>query len=142
MILGITGRREIPPIRNKLTEAIKILQPTKIISGMAYGTDLLAAEIAVALNIPFMAAIPFLDQERYYDVSDKVRYRNLLKKAESQVVICEGPYAKIKYQKRNEYIVDNSDKILAVFDGIESGGTYNCIKYAEKKNKEIIIFNI
>ena len=37
-------------------------------------------------------------------------------------------------------MVYESDKVIAVWDGSKSG-TCNCIKYAEKKNKEIIVIN-
>lgn len=40
-------------------------------------------------------------------------------------------------QKRNEYMVDLADRVIAVWDG-SKGGTANCIKYAEKVGKEII----
>jgi len=30
-------------------------------------------------------------------------------------------------------------KLIACYNGDTSGGTYNCIKYAEKQGKEIII---
>jgi len=39
--------------------------------------------------------------------------------------------------KRNEYLVENSDVLLAYFNG-EKGGTENTIKYAKLKNKKII----
>lgn len=38
-------------------------------------------------------------------------------------------------QKRNEYMVDHSDIVLAVWNGKKSG-TENCIKYAEKWAKK------
>ena len=40
-------------------------------------------------------------------------------------------------QKRNEYMVDLADKVIAVWDG-SKGGTGNCVRYAEKCGKEII----
>lgn len=40
-------------------------------------------------------------------------------------------------QKRNEYMVDHSDKVIAVWDGSKSG-TKNCIDYAKKVGKDII----
>ncbi|PAD70641.1 hypothetical protein CHH83_02225 [Bacillus sp. 7586-K] len=39
-------------------------------------------------------------------------------------------------QKRNEWMVDNSDYVIAVWDGTK-GGTGNCVKYAQKQNKYI-----
>ena len=42
-------------------------------------------------------------------------------------------------QKRNEYMVDHSDIVLAVWNGKKSG-TENCIKYAEKMGKKSGIY--
>ncbi len=42
----------------------------------------------------------------------------------------------VKLDNRNKYMVNNSDYVLAVWNG-SSGGTYNCIKYAKKQNKKI-----
>ena len=39
--------------------------------------------------------------------------------------------------KRNEYMVDNSDLVLAFWNGEESGGTYYTLSYAKKKNKRV-----
>ena len=38
-------------------------------------------------------------------------------------------------------MIDNSDILIAVFDGSKSG-TKNCIDYAKKHNKEIIIIDL
>ena len=40
-------------------------------------------------------------------------------------------------QKRNEYMVDLADRVIAVWN-CSKGGTANCVKYAEKVGKEII----
>lgn len=42
---------------------------------------------------------------------------------------------------RDRYMVDNCDVLLAVWDGIQQGGTWTTIKYARKKNKRIIYIN-
>ena len=52
----------------------------------------------------------------------------------------EGEYYPAKMEKRNEYMVDHSDIVIAVWDGSKSG-TENCIKYAQKLNKRIIRIN-
>ena len=41
---------------------------------------------------------------------------------------------------RNKYMVDNSDLLLAVWNG-KKGGTANTVKYARKKEKEVVIIN-
>ena len=40
-------------------------------------------------------------------------------------------------QKRNCYMVDKSDIILAIWNGKDEGGTWNTIKYARSKGKNI-----
>ena len=42
-------------------------------------------------------------------------------------------------QKRNEYMVDKSDLVIAFWNGEESGGTWNTINYAERKGKQLVI---
>ena len=41
-------------------------------------------------------------------------------------------------QKRNQYMVDTSSVLIAVYDGV-SGGTKNTVEYAKKKDKKIIV---
>ena len=40
-------------------------------------------------------------------------------------------------QKRNRYMVDNSDLVLAVWNGEKRGGTWYTIDYALKKGKPV-----
>lgn len=43
--------------------------------------------------------------------------------------------------KRDRYMVDNCDVLLAVWDGIKDGGTWRTIQYAMKKKKRIIFID-
>lgn len=119
---------------------LKELKPDKCISGLALGYDSYAAKICIKLGIPFIAAIPFEGQERLWKNKSKEEYKYLLDKAEEIIYVCEPGFAKWKFQKRNEYMVDRGNIILACFGGT-TGGTYNCVTYAKSKNKEIIIIN-
>lgn len=104
---------------------------TGLITGMALGVDQWAAEVCVEEKIPFCAALPFAGQERLWPDKSKAVYSFLLSFA-AEVVHVSGPdYAAWKFQKRNEYVVDNCQILLAVWDGT-SGGTANCVKYAHK----------
>lgn len=38
-------------------------------------------------------------------------------------------------------MVDRCDKLIACYNGDTSGGTYNCVQYAKKKGKEIIVID-
>lgn len=148
MIVGFTGSRPqklggfvLPnPIYNKIckeTERLLLeLKPEKCISGMALGYDQYAANICLKLKIPFIAAIPFVGQEAIWPEDSKKAYNYLLRTAERQVIISEGSYSAYKMQIRNEYIVNNSDIIIACHDGT-AGGTKNCVDYAKSINKKI-----
>jgi uncharacterized phage-like protein YoqJ len=117
------------------------LKPDKIITGMALGIDQWAANVAIKLNIPFLAAIPFEGQEKAWPESSQKTYQKLLSKAAEKVIVCEGGYAAYKMQIRNEWMVNNSDILIAVYNGDTSGGTFNCVQFAKSINREIIYIN-
>lgn len=110
---------------------------TKVISGMALGWDMALARGAISRGLPFIAAIPFRGQESIWPYKAIDEYNEILDYAEEVVVVAKGGYAAWKMQLRNEYMVNHSDCVLALWDG-SSGGTANCIKYAEKINKPVI----
>lgn len=105
-----------------------------VISGMALGWDMALARAAAVLNIPWIAAVPFIGQESAWPMETQERYHQLLATASRTVVVSPGGYSSVKMQLRNQWMVNNSDIVLAVWDGSE-GGTRNCIKYAEKCGK-------
>lgn len=109
----------------------------EVISGMALGWDQALAVAAIAMGIPFVAAVPFAGQEEAWPSKAQARYRDILGEASEVAVISEGRYAAWKMQVRNQWMVDRADKVVALWNGT-SGGTANCIKYAEKKGKDII----
>lgn len=115
------------------------------ISGMALGVDIWAAEIVLGLrqkleDIEFIAAIPFEGQEKSWPPKAVMRWKKVRKLADQVVIVCEGGYASWKMQKRNCWMVDNSSRVIAVWDGT-NGGTANCVNYAERKGKTIMYIN-
>ena len=130
----------------------------RFITGGALGIDQMAFDICNKLKNKYNGiiteiAIPFKNQaSKWYDTNDIQRYNKQLKQADIITYvdiitkykiprIKEGIYNPIKMQKRNEYMVDNCDLLIAVYDGISKGGTRNCINYANKLNKKIIYIN-
>lgn len=112
-----------------------------LISGMALGIDTLFAKIAIEHKFPFIAAIPFHNQDCKWIDSSKKIYRELLSQAK-EVIDTSGEfiYRPELMQIRNEWMVDNCDVLIAVWNGT-SGGTKNCINYAKKQGKQIIYIN-
>lgn len=149
MIVAFTGHRpdklggyRVPnPIYRhvccQIEKALKELQPEKVISGMALGVDQWAAYIAHKLKIPFTAAIPFQGQETAWPLQSQNTYKSLLKLASEQVIVSPGKYHRDKMQVRNEWMVNQCDKLIAVYNGDTTGGTANCVKYAIGIGKDI-----
>lgn len=152
MIVAFTGHRpekiggyKLPNptylhVYKEIESTLKKLNPDKVISGMALGVDQIAAYIAYKLKIPFIAAVPFEGQEKAWPFKSQHIYKILLKNAIETVIVCDGGYAGYKLQKRNEWMVDHCDILIAVWDGT-SGGTANCVNYAQSVNKEIIFID-
>jgi len=145
MILGVTGHRKVINIefvKNQIHDILIELKPSEVISGMAQGYDLTVVKECIKLNIPFIAAVPFQGQESIWPKFAQEEYINLIKLAKSIEYVCSPGYAAWKMQRRNEYIVDNCDLLLAYWDKSKFGGTYNCIKYAESVQKDMRFLEI
>lgn len=108
-----------------------------IISGMAQGWDLALVRAALALEIPFVAAVPFEGQESKWPQEHQEAFRRMLERAMRVEIICPGPYANWKFLKRDEWMVDNSTRLLALYDGSPNGGTAHTYTYAEAKEMPI-----
>ena len=59
-----------------------------------------------------------------------------MKKADLKQFICEK-YSKACFQIRNEWMVNHSARVIAVYNG-EAGGTRNTIVYANKHGVDVI----
>ncbi|MDM0587806.1 SLOG family protein [Clostridium perfringens] len=127
------------------------------ICGGALGIDQMAFHLCNQLkakyfNIKTELAIPFLKQaSRWVSDTDIKRYCEHKELADNVVYVDNlegykfdkvkiGEYHPAKMQIRNKFMVDNSDLVIAVWDK-SKGGTYNCVKYAEKLGKKIIIID-
>lgn len=121
----------------KLAEQyIEEVKPTDIISGMALGWDQAWAHAGINLGVKVHAAIPFSGQESQWPAKSQAHFNWLFYQCSGQVVVCDGGYSSYKMQVRNEWMVDHCHRICALWDG-SKGGTDNCIKYAQNKNKPI-----
>jgi len=119
-------------------KGLRGLKATKVISGMALGWDQALAQAAINLSIPFIAAIPFTNQDKFWNEASQAYNKLLLSKAIEIVNVSGMDDYKVEYmQKRNEWMVDNCDVLLSMFDG-SSGGTKNCVDYAIKKDKRMV----
>ena len=119
------------------------------ISGGAIGVDLDFAEMVLHTremsignsNAKLEIAVPCDNQDLKWRQEDKERYADILSSAD-KVNKLASKYTPDCMQKRNEYMVDNSEKVYAFWNGEEKGGTWNTIQYARSKGKDIEIIDL
>ena len=100
---------------------------TYFISGGALGVDQDFAEVVLYakqlhLEIQLEIAVPCRTQADRWSEGERLRYYSILDRADKVVVLSEH-YTRFCMQKRNEYMVNKSDHVLAYWNGEESGGT-------------------
>jgi len=128
-------------IRSKLYKIIGEYSPDLMISGMALGIDMIFAEVAIKKNIPLLAAIPCLEQEKVWPQKSQDRYNKILtydKCTKYLVSNCKYNY-NVMFD-RNKFMVNEADVVVAFWTGIKSG-TSHCVEYARKMNKKVLIIN-
>ena len=112
--------------------------------GMAQGVDTYIFEIlrkfrddGIYANLELCAYVPSRDFAERWNYNDRRRYQDMLSSADSITYVSEK-FGAASAHMRNMAIVDNSDIILAVYDGVSSGGTYRTIEYAKKRGVKVV----
>lgn len=112
------------------------------ITGMARGVDLWAAEIVLDLRkrnkkIKLICAIPHDEFESRWSPYWQQLYRYVLAEADLVRDISKGYHTGV-YQVRNEWMVDHSARVIAVFNG-QPSGTKNTIDYARRQGVPVLL---
>ena len=109
--------------------------------GGAIGVDTWAAEIILELkqqeayrDIELFVAIPFPGYDAKFDAKQKARCRDILKGCMGSVIVSPN-YSADAYRKRNYYMVDNANCLLAVYDSNKKirSSTGMTVDYAQKR---------
>ncbi len=142
-----TGHREIvdkETVLKRIYNTISVLHKNgtvNFISGMAKGFDMLAARQVIALrskysDVRLICALPCRDQTVLWDESEAIAYSAILDMADKIVYVSQFNQ-KGAMLKRDRYMVDNSDIVIAHLTK-SSGGTYYTVKYANEKGIRVI----
>lgn len=125
--------------------------------GGALGADQMAFELVTFIqqrhpewNITKVLCVPFKQQASMWAESSKELYNSQLQRANKVVYVDREPayqlrgvwediYSPAKMQKRNQYMVDHCDVLIALYNGDPKGGTANCVHYAEQVGKRIVM---
>ena len=99
---------------------------------MAIGVDMYAAEIVLGLKasypgITLESAIPCESQAVKWSEALRDRYFDIASKCDKETLI-QAHYSPDCMDKRNRYMVDHADVLIAVWDGSPSGIRYNKLR--------------
>ena len=141
LVVGVTGHRDIAaadeaPLRSAFGDVLRGLArecphvPLLVLSGLAAGADALAAQEAIAQDIPVIACLPMPVEEYEQDFSPEelTRFRSLL--AACARVTVTSPHREDGYLATGLYIAQYSHVLIAFWDGIDSrskGGTSDVV---------------
>ena len=111
------------------------------LSGAARGFDTIAAEIVLSLRedypwIKLTVVLPCADQVRKWSDADRERWENIITYSD-HVETLQPHYDNRCMFRRNRYLVDHADLILAAYDGHSRGGTSMTIDYAHRKKVKV-----
>lgn len=126
----------VKAIPNAIEEIGLSKEEVRFRNGLAGGFDLTACAVLQTLGIPYVATIPFRGQEsRWPDVWLRDFYNKSLGMAED--VKCDPAWLqkglKVAYILRDHDMVDCSQKMIGLWDGVKEGGTFATWSYAQKK---------
>lgn len=129
-------------LRDIIIDHIENKEVDKFITGMALGIDMWAGRIVLKLkekypHIKLVAAVPCVNQYNKWPQKSKDEWQSIIHKCDEVHYVSNDTYTSWCMNKRNEWMVDNSRYVIAVWDGAK-GGTGNCVNYAVKKGNEII----
>ncbi|MCD8086425.1 MAG: DUF1273 domain-containing protein [Clostridiales bacterium] len=115
------------------------------ITGMARGSDLLAAEAVLRAkflhpDIWLEAAVPCKDQSRRWPRAEQERYERILARCD-QTPACLPDYDEGCMMRRNRYMVEQSSRIIAIYNGRSGGGTKKTLLMAVEAGLDIIILD-
>jgi len=121
----------------------------KFWTGGSIGVDTWASEIILQMkkepefyDIELYVAIPFPGFDAKFDAKQKARLKNILADCTESIVVSDA-YSRDAYRRRNYYMVDQSDCVLAVYDNDRSlrSGTGMTVHYAQKKGLTVVLIH-
>ena len=143
----VTGHRDMPSeeissIKKALRQEIKKAVKdgfTVFLSGFADGVDQYFAEIVLEIqkengDLKLIAVLPYRGRVKGLNRREQT---SALLNACTEMVVIQEKYQPNVYLQRNRYLVEHSDRVIAVYDGRGKGGTVKTIRFAHRLQKEL-----
>ena len=112
-------------LRARLAEILaakKVLHPDLVVlTGLGLGAEQLAAEAAIAAEVPYVAVLPFPDQESVWSAPLQRRHRELVDRAtDVRLISAKKPASRSAaigaLARRNGWLARNADEAIAIWD--------------------------
>lgn len=115
------------------------------LTGMSPGVDFWGAEIVLAFQrlrpeLRLIAALPCETQANKWSAEQRERYFNILAECD-EVVYIGRHYTKDCMFRRNRWLIDHANFVIAVYNGAPKGGTAFSVGYAYAKKRAVILIN-
>lgn len=120
------------------------------ISGMSDGIDLLCAQLVLETArsgrygmIKLICALPYAQQYReIVSTLDKYKYTVIIDGCDEKVIVSEKSDRE-RYKKRNQFMVDNSSRVIGVIKSKQFGsGTLQTVNMAKRAGLEIKMISL
>lgn len=122
----------------RIREVVRIVGVTRGRTGLALGADQDFALACIELGIPFDAIIPFEGFDSLWDLEHRALASWLQGHPLATVTVLQpGPYARWKLAARNQEVISPAEAVIAVFDGVDGGGTADALRACVAGHKRI-----
>ncbi len=136
-------------LKGRLRQAVEEAYTAGIrhfICGMARGCDLYFAEAVLSLrdrcgDVCLECARPCETQADKWPKGEQARYRAILDRCDYETLV-QRDYDRFCMMRRNRYMVDRSSRIIAVYNGLPKGGTFQTLQYAMRKGLNTHILDL
>ncbi|MGR3871416.1 hypothetical protein ACUXZZ_22895 [Streptomyces graminifolii] len=149
--IGVTGHQNLPAkaipyIREELHKILSSMgegQLIEALTSLAAGADQLFAQIALSCSASLRVVVPSEDYaDTFQTARERQRFIELKNSASRCVKIGHTNASEQAFFDAGVYIADNSDLLIAVWDGRPArgfGGTADIVNYANSKGVPVTI---
>ncbi len=146
--VGVTGHQQRAGVdwdwvKSRIAQTLeKISGVSLAYSCLAVGADQTFAELVIAKGTPHVAVIPLSNYEGSFSGDGLKEFRRLI--SCSRVVELHGKDPQSAFFEAGCFVVDHSDIVIAVWDGLPSkgfGGTADIVAYAQSNGRQIVHIN-
>jgi hypothetical protein len=130
LIVGVIGHRDVDPaavesVRSAFRSILREVHtahkhcPLAVMTSLATGADTLAADEAVAQNVPLITCLPMAPEhyESEFTPAERGHFRWLLAQSFAVVVVGDGADRENAYLRAGEYVAHHSHLLVAMWDG-------------------------